>query len=107
MEVTDAAAYMLQAGKHLKIFYPHMLRITCLVHGLNRIAEEVRLPFPAVNKLVATVKKVFLKAPLRVEYYRNKLENVPLPPQPVLTLRLPLFFRKNRGPFFPKIFMYE
>lgn len=29
--VTDAAAYMLKAGKHLKIFYPNLLHITCLV----------------------------------------------------------------------------
>lgn len=74
---------MLKAGEDLKIFYPHMLHLTYLAHGLHR-AEEVRLYFPSVNKLISSVKKVFLKAPLWVECYKKRLENVPLPPEPIL-----------------------
>lgn len=83
--VTDAAAYMLKAGKNLKIFYPNLKHITCVVHGLHRVAEEVRANFPNVNRLISSVKKVFLKAPLRVESYRRELGNVPLPPESILT----------------------
>lgn len=83
--ITDAAAYMLKAGMNLKVFYPNLIHLTCVVHGFNRVAEEIRLNFPLVNKLISSVKKVFLKAPLRIECYRSKLENVPLPPEPILT----------------------
>ncbi len=59
--VTDVAAYMIKAVNHLKIFYPNLKHITCLAHGLHRIAEEVRNHFVEVNKLISSMKKVFLK----------------------------------------------
>lgn len=59
--VTDAAPYMINAGKILKLFYDNMVHITYIVHGLHRIAEEVRLHFPLVNKLVSCVNKIFVK----------------------------------------------
>lgn len=98
--VTDAAAYMLKAGRDLKIFYPNIIHLTCLVHGFNRIAEEVRLHFPLINTLISSVKKIFLKAPLRVEAYRATLINTPLPPEPILTrwgtwLEAALFYADN------------
>lgn len=71
--VTDAAWYMVKAGKKLKLFYENMIHITCLVHGLHRIAEEVRLNFPLVNKVISSVKKIFSKAPLCIETYRKIL----------------------------------
>ena len=83
--LTDAAAYMLKAGRNLKIFYPNLIHLTCLVHGFNRIAETIRLHFPLVNTLISSVKKIFSKAPLRIEKYREKLVNIPLPPEPILT----------------------
>lgn len=83
--VTDSAAYMLNAAKKLKLFYPNMIHITCAVHGLNRVAEEIRVLFPLVDNLISSIKKIFLKAPLRVECYRIMLPNIPLPPSPVIT----------------------
>lgn len=83
--VTDVAAYMLKAGENLKIFFPNMLHLTCYAHGLNRVAETIRQSFPLVNNLISSVKKVFLKAPLRIQQYRLKLGDVPLPPEPVIT----------------------
>lgn len=38
-----------------------------------------------MNKLISNVKKVFLKAPLRVQISREKLPGVCLPPEPVIT----------------------
>ena len=97
---TDAAAYMLKAGKNLKVFYPNMLHITCVIHGLNRVAEEVRLYFKLVNTLISNVKKIFLKAPLRIAIYRTILKNVLLPPESILTrwgtwLEAALFYADN------------
>lgn len=98
--VTDAAGYMLKAGRGLKLFYPNLIHITCIIHGFNRVAEEIRLHFPLVNKLISSVKKTFLKAPLRIEKYREELPNVPLPPEPIITrwgtwLEAALFYAKH------------
>ncbi|GBP31961.1 hypothetical protein EVAR_18500_1 [Eumeta japonica] len=40
--VSDATPYMVKAGQALKVFYPKLLHITCLAHGLHRVAEEIR-----------------------------------------------------------------
>lgn len=71
--LTDAASYMLKAALHLKVFYPNLVHCTCLAHGVNRVA--FRNQFPLVNDLINTMKKVFIKAPLRVQVYREKLPN--------------------------------
>jgi hypothetical protein len=52
---------------------------------MNRVAETVREAFPLVNKLINGGKKVFLKAPNRVQVYKEMMENILLPPQPILT----------------------
>lgn len=39
---TDGVAYMLKAGKNLKVFYPAMLHVTCLAHGLNLVAVDIK-----------------------------------------------------------------
>lgn len=83
--VSDAAAYMVKAASTLKVFYGQLIHCTCLAHGLNRIAETIRLQFPLVNKLISSGKKIFLKAPLRIEMFRQRLPDIPLPPEPVLT----------------------
>ncbi|XP_028967041.1 uncharacterized protein LOC100907026, partial [Galendromus occidentalis] len=38
--VTDAAPYMTKAGKALKVIFPRMIHVTCVVHALHRVAEE-------------------------------------------------------------------
>ncbi|KAF2891719.1 hypothetical protein ILUMI_14454 [Ignelater luminosus] len=81
---SDAAPYMVKAFKSLQIFYSNIIHVTCIVHGLNRIAEKVRELCPAVNILVNNAKKIFLKAPARVEVYRS-IMNARLPPNPVIT----------------------
>jgi hypothetical protein len=49
------------------------------------VAETIRLQFPLVNALISQGKKIFLKAPLRVQIFKEKMPGIPLPPQPVLT----------------------
>jgi hypothetical protein len=48
----------------LNFFYKKLIHCTCLAHGINRIAETIRLQFPLVNELVKSGKKIFVKAPL-------------------------------------------
>lgn len=76
---------MLKCGRDLKNFYPDVIHLTCLAHAINLVAETVRNNFEQVDALISNVKKVFLKAPLRIQYYKEHLPDLPLPPQPVLT----------------------
>jgi hypothetical protein len=48
-----------------------VVQVTCLPHG--RVAEHIRNEFPDV---ISSVKIVFIKSPLRVQLYREKLPNV-------------------------------
>ena len=76
---------MIKAGQTLKVLYPKMLHVTCCAHGLHRLAEEIRSKFPSVNNLISTVKKIFSKAPSRINAFKKVLPTTPLPPQPVVT----------------------
>ena len=98
--VTDAASYMKRAATTLQVLYPNMIHLTCLCHGLHRIAEEIRINFPNINKLISNVKKVFLKVPSRKEMFQNAAPESVLLPQPVLTrwgtwLNAALYYAKN------------
>lgn len=83
--LSDAAAYMKAAYNSLHVVFPKMTHVTCIVHGLNRVAEQVRIQYPNVNILVHSVKSIFLKARVRVRLFKTELPAVPLPPQPVIT----------------------
>lgn len=83
--LSDAASYMAKAASTLKVFYTNLIHCTCLAHGINRVAESIRVKYPLVNDLISNGKKVFVKAPLRVQAFKDKLPNTPLPPEPVLT----------------------
>jgi hypothetical protein len=83
--VTDAAPYVLKDAKGLKMLYPRMEPLTCLVHGLHRVAEEIRGNYADVDSFISTVKKIFLKAPLRVEKFKQEAPSLSLPPKAVLT----------------------
>jgi hypothetical protein len=84
--LSDAAPYMVKAGKTIKIFNPKMEHITCVAHALHRVCKEIRLQFPKVDKQISNMKKKFLKAPSRVQIFRSIAPNIPLPPEPILTM---------------------
>ncbi|KAL4143990.1 hypothetical protein QTP88_006235 [Uroleucon formosanum] len=48
-------------------------------------AEQIRIDFPLVDKLISSVKKVFLKCPSRIQIFKNEAPELSLPPEPVLT----------------------
>ena len=74
--LSDAAPYMVKVGQNLKLFYPHMTHLTCVLHGINRVAETIRNGYPLVNKLISNVKKVFLKAPLEFSCIRTDCQEL-------------------------------
>ncbi|KAL4103964.1 hypothetical protein QTP88_019279 [Uroleucon formosanum] len=81
----DAAPYMVKAANAIKAFYSKMIHLTCIAHGLHRTSEKIRSLFPKVDELIANMKKVFLKAPARVELFKKEAPDVPLPPSPIIT----------------------
>ncbi|KAL4120977.1 hypothetical protein QTP88_013571 [Uroleucon formosanum] len=83
--LSDAAPYMVKAGDTLKVLYPKMVHVTCTSYGLHRVAEQIRIQFPKVDKLVANVKRVFKKAPYRVQKFHTDAPNISLPLEPILT----------------------
>jgi len=83
--LSDAAPYMVKTGDVLKVFYPNIIHVICVAHMLNRVAEKVREIHIMINKLINNVKKSFLKAPSRVQVYKELLPGVSLPPEPIIT----------------------
>eukprot|EP00095_Tigriopus_kingsejongensis_P011054 snap_masked-scaffold23_size669530-processed-gene-1.11 protein:Tk11054 transcript:snap_masked-scaffold23_size669530-processed-gene-1.11-mRNA-1 annotation:"PREDICTED: uncharacterized protein LOC100897935" len=51
--LTDGAPYCIKAGLGLKSLCPNMLHITCLAHGVNRVAELARVTYPKANRLIS------------------------------------------------------
>lgn len=82
---SDSVAYMLLAGKMLKKTLPNMKHFTCMAHALHRLTETIRSNYTDVDILINNVKKVFLKAPNRVNVLKEMFPDLPLPPQPVIT----------------------
>jgi len=41
--LSDTAPHMKKAGDTRKILYPKLTHVTCLAHGLHRIAEQVHV----------------------------------------------------------------
>jgi hypothetical protein len=68
--ISDAAPYMIKAAKALQL-YPKMAHVTCLVHALHRVAEEVRGSYPEVDKLIANENRIFIKSPLRMQQFKE------------------------------------
>jgi hypothetical protein len=79
-------AYKLKVATALKVFNPNLIHFICLAQEMQRVAAEVTVKFPQVNKLIS-MTKVFLKAPHRVQSYKQHLLDAPLPPEPVPTRR--------------------
>lgn len=83
--VSDGAPYMLKSGRDLKIFFPQLHHILCICHGLSLVSEVAMDYFADVNRLIASVKQIFCKAPNRRTAYHEGCPNLPLPPEPVKT----------------------
>lgn len=100
--ITDAAPYMVKASHAIQTFYPKVTHVTCLIHGLHRVCEKIRSSYGKVDRMIANIKKVFIKAPSRVQIFKNLEPDLPLPPQPIITrwgtwLQAVLYYAKHYG----------
>lgn len=57
-----------------------MVHVICTSHRLHRTAEQIRIQFLEVDKLVANVNRVFKKTPYRVQKFHTDAPYIPLPP---------------------------
>lgn len=73
--LSDAAPYMTKAAQNLKPFYSNLVHVTCVAHGIHRIAEKIIDTFGDINDLINNGKKVFSKAPYRIQLYKEMLPN--------------------------------
>lgn len=97
--VTEAAPYMVLAGRNLKTIYSMMTQVTCILHGMHRICEHVRESLATINQPVSWARKVFLKCPTRISIYKEIMQCA-LPPDVVVSrwgtwLTAVLFFADN------------
>ena len=83
--LSDQAAYMVKAGKNLKEIYECLIHISCIVHGMHRVCEEVRAMCSKLNQLITKVKQIYRKSPKRQSDWKAAFPDVPLPPKFVLT----------------------
>jgi hypothetical protein len=82
--IKDGSPYMVKAGEAIKLFYLKAIHITCLANAFHRISETVRTGYPKVDKLIANVKKVFRKAPSRIQYFKSIAPSLSLQPETIL-----------------------
>jgi hypothetical protein len=83
--VTDAASYMKKAAKNLKATYTKMVHVTCLCHGLHRVAEKIYSKYLLAKQVVSNVREAIEKSPKRKVIFKEVNPTLPLPPAPVIT----------------------
>jgi len=49
---------MVKSGKALKVFYPKLIHVTCMAHGLYRVAEAIREKYQNVDRLISNTKNI-------------------------------------------------
>jgi len=64
--VSDAAPYIVKSADSLTMLFLNSIHLTYLAHGIHRFNDCLRNEYSTVDKLVTTVKKVFLKAPSQI-----------------------------------------
>jgi hypothetical protein len=81
--VSDAAPYMIYVAKTLQLLYPKMIHVTCHVHALHRVAEDVRGSYPEVDQLIANGKKIFVSLPFECRSLKKRLQHYSFPHSPL------------------------
>lgn len=69
--VSDQASYMKLAMSNLKPLFPNMHHVTCLAHSLHRVCERIRDEYVSANDFIASLRKLLLKAPARIQLYKE------------------------------------
>ncbi|KAI4454704.1 hypothetical protein MML48_9g00018879 [Holotrichia oblita] len=84
MFVTDESEHMLAAGAKLKSTCPNLLHIICILHVLHHITESIRTSYPDIDKLIISMKRIFVKSAKLTQQFQKICPKIPEPPQPLL-----------------------
>ena len=79
--LSDAARYMTSCTETLKVMYPSVCHVTCLLHLLHNCCIKVKYSFPRVDNLISSVNAIVVKNRER----RDAFSVLGLPPQPIVT----------------------
>ncbi|KAG0433983.1 CGG triplet repeat-binding protein 1 [Dictyocoela muelleri] len=95
--ITDSAAYMISAGKNLKIFYSNLLHIYCWLHFLHNCALKIRCHYKSVDFLVSSMKNLTVKNKFRDNLFKKEIGTIP---KPIITrwgtwLEAALYYSEN------------
>lgn len=62
---------MVKAGTTIKQLYSKMIHVTCLAHTMHRVTEGIPEKYPEIDKFIAKIKQIFLKAPSRTIFFKK------------------------------------
>ena len=84
--LSDQAAYMVLAGKELKLMkaiFPNLSHVTCIVHAISLVCNSIMKEFYLVNKLFTLEQRWFQNANKRKRDFKRitKLKLIPTPIQ--------------------------
>lgn len=79
--ISDAAPYMIAAGKALEVFYPRLIHVTCISHLLHNCALRIKSYYNDVNNLISSIKAALTKNNQRQELFKG----IGMPPKPIIT----------------------
>lgn len=79
--ISDAASYMVKAGRVLKEKIPNLFHVTCFAHLIHNCAFKVKDYFKSVDFLISSVKRLVLKSKDR----KKMFVNISPPPEPIVT----------------------
>ena len=82
--ITDVVSYMKKAAEALCVSYSKLIHVSCVVHALHRMYETIKSLYPNEGRLISNGKKVFVNSPMRIDPFKNKNSNLPLPPATIL-----------------------
>lgn len=83
--MSNAAHYKKKAGNTIIVLYPKLIHVTSLAHKLHRVAEQVCVHYPKIDKLVSSVNQNFFKAPSQILLFKTMNPGISLPPELILT----------------------
>ena len=59
--ISDAASYMTKAAETLKMLFPNLIHIKCLLYLLHNCALKIKANFHMIDNLIASVKAEIVK----------------------------------------------
>ncbi|KNC24364.1 hypothetical protein FF38_04613 [Lucilia cuprina] len=77
--VTPAIDYMKTALQPLKVLYPNMIYVNCLLQSYQKMLEYLQIHFTQVDTFINSCEAVFSKSPHHQHIIRTKYNNLNLP----------------------------